>query len=97
MSYFAPIAPISYEEQERRLENVVNRIQRHCRIGKVTAKPVYAQMPKLSDMLGGLRVRQTYPPLMNSPGQIEYMQGCGCKVGQSCGNVACPHRLVATS
>jgi len=93
MSY--TIASTGHEETDRRLENVVNRIQRHCRIGKVARKPAPI-VPAISELLGGLRVKQPYPPLMNFPRSPEYMPQCGCKVGTACGNVACPHRLVAT-
>ena len=71
-------------------QNLLNAVHRHCVIGKVRAK-----------------FRPTKPQtfILKHPGQWPfgdtewkqtYMDKCGCKVGTACGNVACPHRLVAT-
>lgn len=51
MSYTVPVIPISREETDRQLENVVNRIQRHCKIGKVWRKPVKSALSNLEGYL----------------------------------------------
>jgi hypothetical protein len=55
--------PLDGNDIDRRLENVVNRVQRHCKIVRVRQKPQPA--PALSNPFNGLVVKQSYPPLMN--------------------------------
>jgi hypothetical protein len=73
----------------RALEDVVNRSQRHCRIGKVKFKDKFP-----------LRVVSKRPTAIwigqDTDWEQTYMDKCGCKVGSACGNVACPHRLTVT-
>lgn len=90
MSYTFPVIPIGRDETDRRIENVVNRIQRHCKIGKVT--PAIYRPSTVPNVL------PTSWPFMDGPvtPSPQYMNKCGCKVGSACNNVACPHRLVAT-
>lgn len=82
---------IDESERQRMVINEVNKAVRRCKIGKVTRKthPVPAQ---IKDMFRGVFWPHTDTPL---PTQT-YMPKCGCKVGSACGNVACPHRLIAT-
>lgn len=53
MSYTVPMFPIDGAETDRRIENVINRIQRHCRIARVTPKlpkPIH-KVPDVFDIL----------------------------------------------
>lgn len=94
MSYTFPVIPIGRDETDRRLENVINRLQRHCKIGKISPKPPKSihQVPDAFDILKIMSQPIGQPTIYRG-----YMDKCGCKVGSSCGNAACPHRLVATA
>lgn len=90
----AEIKRLHQEAWERQFENRWNEFFRNCRIGRVISKTARGG---LLDILKHVR-----PPSV--PGYPNYdsgwvpgsMPNCGCRVGSSCGNVACPHRLVAT-
>lgn len=77
-------------EQQRQMINEINKAVRRCKIGRVRpkARPVPDQ---IKDMF-----RAVMFPSMGTPFPAQSMPKCGCKVGAACGNVACPHRLIAT-
>ncbi len=82
---------VDERERARQFENGINKAVRHCKIGKVTRK-THPVPDQIKDMFRGAFWPHTGAPL---PTQT-YMPKCGCKVGAACGNVACPHRLIAT-
>lgn len=69
MSYTFPVIPIGRDETDRRLENVVNRIQRHCKIVKVRPRPVAKDSEALKDEFHILSM----PPLTDF--QRRYLAG----------------------
>lgn len=79
-------------ERSRVKENHKNEIVRHCRIGRVERKTKLPLMP-FSPAFDFVPSN----PLLNGDLQVGmFMPKCGCRVGSACGNVACPHRPVAT-
>jgi len=78
------------EDMRRETENVVNRLHRHCRIGRITKKMMIhgGEMVKLPKGWTPDPLRQAISPM--------FMDKCGCRVGSACGNSACPHGVIAT-
>ena len=83
----------------KEMANLSNEQTRHCRIGRVTLKArtlkPLAPAPLRSGVDPSLWKMWPFNDDARAP-TPQYMAKCGCKVGTACGNVACPHRLVAT-
>lgn len=88
---------IDEQERDERFENMLNRQFRRCRIVNVKRKARPVNVGGINDFLRGFKqpIIPAYP-LKNTEWTQTYMDKCGCKVGLACGNVACPHRPVAT-
>jgi hypothetical protein len=79
----------------KEMANMSNEQYRHCRIGKVIPKT--SLFPLSPPMVPKLTLPKMWPFYDHAGAPSpQYMAKCGCKVGTACGNVACPHRLVAT-
>jgi len=84
---------VVYDQHEntKKIMNAVNSFARHCKIGKVRPKTAGQRLVR-----SAIQARDMVPfwaginlaPSINEGG---YMPKCGCKIGNACGNVACPH------
>jgi hypothetical protein len=82
---------VGEDHRARQTENRLNAVMRHCKIGKVTLKTT----AKIPVRLVPQPLKPIWP-FSDTEWKQTYMDKCGCRVGSACGNVACPHRLIAT-
>jgi hypothetical protein len=89
---------VDEDYRSRQLENRLNAVVRHCRIGKVSSKKKLVAQP-----IGPISYKEIFSPLPVVPQPWENPQlygmsprKCSCKLGQACGNAACPYALIAT-
>lgn len=88
---------INYPDHEAELEvmNFLNERTRHCRIGKVRLKTGVKWADQgIPDMIRRRLNAPSWPHDGRPLPTPQYMDKCGCKVGDVCMSVACPHRAV---
>lgn len=73
-------------EADKRTENRFNVLLRRCKIGNVTLK---RKVRAANHGWYGFPLNDSFP--------LIYMPKCGCRIGSTCGNAACPHMPIATS
>lgn len=91
MSY---TAVIDHDEIQRHVENVVNLVKRHCRIGKVRFKRHPAMTPR--PILPQPVTPWIFEPTTTDRLPPMYTHKCHCAPGTVCNNAYCPNSQIAT-